>query len=1422
MRVRSLTAAAFLALGQMTLAQTATGPNEGLQLALDSYNEVFTMSWWGRAGRTYFIQHSEDLTTWDYIPVIESGGDQPLQWGFSSNADRFFLRLRYTDIPTDDPFTADFDGDHVGNYDEVTLGTDPFKNVVDPDGLPQDWKLRFLTGLDSAPDADPDLDGLTNLQEYLYYSDPSDYGNWTVPPMGDSDNNGLADWWEFLHFGTLGNDPNLVVAGKDGLTLKEIYDHSLDMTVSSSAGDGIPDSWKVAHGLSTSNPNLANEDADWDGLVNSDEFDAGTDPQQWDSDGDWTSDGYDLHPLIPDPSTPQSVQVAVPSRDEQYNSPDPDYTLIDWTTVELRWEAASNNPTGYRIEKRIDNDVWQTLTTAGVGATTQADQNLVANRHYQYRITALKDVNGEHVESQPVVMDYEVPLNLRMSVKRSSLSRAKPGFIEFTNPSTPPRYFLKQTDTSSYSTINGWSGTNSGGSSSGNGSYSYTKEYIPAEKKWVYAGTYSTSSQFNNSYSYGNYSSSNSTDSNYDCSVQNRTRDTTTAVTQANRTADSQSNSTTPSSSSSSSYGNTGSYLFNRTFVPTDGTPRWMGNDYNLSEGSIAHSGNSSSSSYNTSSSGSSSSSSAQATVNPTGQWSGTSTHSGGSTTNISYAPYTSGWGYDGWFSGLQSTTPTERRYSSTSNSGDYYSHSSQGTKVLSEEFTTEAHIADVIHDLPDYPDEWDEDWYGWGYYDWGYYGWDAYWGYGGWWYGYGYDWNGWWVADRHLSSDERSFSLSKMTYKFHASPSASHTLKWYEIFIPDDDPATTEVDESLQIEIVRKRTWALSGSENESPEYEIDPLAEQPQRNGYYSIIIQPAHIGVEGIGEAGKDVSGQDTAPGKVVLTDDGDADDDSIPDYVDGYDLFPQIDEDDDSDGASFIPIYIGLYAVDPDNAKIKFTYTASDPKAVTSSASDPYILPASGRIRLWKKDASGGWDDNIGDWTSRNSDAIESGGDFVKSGVEYTLADLGVGYYYSSFALYAEFVKTSAAAADISVKVEIDPTGSLGYRWSDQLRFTAVNYHFEATGYQSSESFRVNHLVPSDITNFDAFFAQHGLTPGSFGQYRLAIADPRQTVTKATLNAVTLSLSRQDGLLKSPPFIALSPGSMSMPLPAGQSLIRIPVAGDHSNLNWNPPDTPRNKPRLKRLAGPENDLSQFVAEVSEEMKATNSQLTGAEFGRDFEARVTVKVKAVDDGRWLHSVRVHNDTDVIVSVDRNLTPNTAPPINNTTEIDFVRLKSRQQLKVGDIWDMSKVEFIHELKGSVSGTLTPNQYDRLKRLAQSPDKLIVHQPRWVNSATGWIEPPRFQRAGYIMKSLVIGGVAWGLYSMPGNASDALDKFEEAHENYKSTGGNFFWLGQMRFFRSQFLDAVVLEPASRFLIQIKERDDWVNDLDSYMNNSNN
>lgn len=63
----------------------------------------------------------------------------------------------------------------------------------------------------------------------------------------------------------------------------------------STVGDGIPDDWKIAHGLNPNDPLVAFEDPDDDGLTNLEEYQNGTDPNNPDTDGDGLSDGDEVH-----------------------------------------------------------------------------------------------------------------------------------------------------------------------------------------------------------------------------------------------------------------------------------------------------------------------------------------------------------------------------------------------------------------------------------------------------------------------------------------------------------------------------------------------------------------------------------------------------------------------------------------------------------------------------------------------------------------------------------------------------------------------------------------------------------------------------------------------------------------------------------------------------------------------------------------------------------------------------------------------------------------------------------------------------------------------------------------------------------------------------------------------------------------------
>lgn len=163
-------------------------PQPQVSFSLGSSNSL-QFEWQGVIERTYFAQWSTNLERWDYLPDIEHGTGLKLS-ACMSTSPKHFIRLHFSDIPTADPETADFDLDGLGNRVELNLGTDPLAADSDRDGLGDGAEIAASRDPLSDSDGDPlravdsDGDGVSDAVELL---------RGTSPTLWDSDGDGFSD-----------------------------------------------------------------------------------------------------------------------------------------------------------------------------------------------------------------------------------------------------------------------------------------------------------------------------------------------------------------------------------------------------------------------------------------------------------------------------------------------------------------------------------------------------------------------------------------------------------------------------------------------------------------------------------------------------------------------------------------------------------------------------------------------------------------------------------------------------------------------------------------------------------------------------------------------------------------------------------------------------------------------------------------------------------------------------------------------------------------------------------------------------------------------------------------------------------------------------------------------------------------------------
>ncbi len=227
------------------------------------------------------VMDAEDLYPLDPTRALDTDHDGlPDSWEVKNGLDPYFRN---------DANELDHDYDQLTVREEYILGTDFRKADTDGDGL-RDGEDAFP--LDPAYQFDSDFDGMPDAYEIRYGLIPNDI--FRSDAYDDLDNDGLTNLQEF-ELGTLINvsdsdlDGSMDVYDPEPLSAQYILDSDYD---------GLPDRWENEYGTDMSRAD-SGMDLDGDLLSNLREYQAGTLPNNPDSDGDGVLDGPDLFPLNP-------------------------------------------------------------------------------------------------------------------------------------------------------------------------------------------------------------------------------------------------------------------------------------------------------------------------------------------------------------------------------------------------------------------------------------------------------------------------------------------------------------------------------------------------------------------------------------------------------------------------------------------------------------------------------------------------------------------------------------------------------------------------------------------------------------------------------------------------------------------------------------------------------------------------------------------------------------------------------------------------------------------------------------------------------------------------------------------------------------------------------------------------------------------
>lgn len=461
--------------------------------------------------------------------------------------------------------------------------------------------------------------------------------------------------------------------------------------------------------------------------------------------------------------------------------------------------------------------------------------------------------------------------------------------------------------------------------------------------------------------------------------------------------------------------------------------------------------------------------------------------------------------------------------------------------------------------------------------------------------------------------------------------------------------------------------------------------------------------------------DIEVEAQAPGLILLANNFDEDGDGVEGFADGFDWNPLIEQDDNDDTTTFIPIKLSVGGVESGSARIRIDYPASDPMAL-SIGDEGWELPP-GNLRLWKSDGS----------EPRSAELLIDGGDYIAPG-EYTLADLGL-FGSSEVTLYVESVRESQAEGDIVIAAAVKADEESDWVAGDVVAGTGVRVVFAGrnlldASFLEPVALVATHLAPLGSTSIA------GTTTGPWREFKIHIYDPRETLAATQIGDVWLSLHHDAATQRwaSDPFWIWLPGSSdntagaptSTPVPILQwpPLLRWQYAlaggGERDDAIFKEIKVEV----LDHMAPEQRAIAETTRDVIAEMRAegwvSRNTADDGDYGKEVHRRVAQRLAGRPNTYW--SVWLNPNTREIVSIGTQPSPNAG-----MRELDVVCTEPGYTPQVGQQLDRTRVLSAAEIKTSITGYVDP-KHRRFYDTAVGSNKWYVQNPVCRYTGGGWV----------------------------------------------------------------------------------------------------